>query len=207
METLHIKKLNDLAVTPSKGSLKAAGYDLSTIESHLLVPGERHLFKTGLSLAIPNGMYGRIAPRSGLALKKGIDVMAGVIDEDYRGELGIILINLSQESQQFNVGDKVAQIIFEFYNNVDVQVVESLDDTQRGTGGFGSTTPTVPFEPPKMINITNRIAAEEVIKHEPPQKTYDTHTDILEKWKSAGGQTQLPPSYEKLIREREKKLS
>lgn len=207
METLRIKKLNDLAITPSKGSEKAAGYDLSTVEEHLIVPGERHLFKTGLSIAIPQGMYGRIAPRSGLALKKGIDVMAGVIDEDYRGELGIILINLGEEPFRLNIGDKIAQIIFEFYNNVNVQVVESLDDTQRGIGGFGSTTPSISFEPPKMINITNRVAAEEVINHAPSQKTYDTHTDILEKWKSAGGRTELPPSYEKLIREREKKIS
>jgi dUTP pyrophosphatase len=74
-------------------------------------------------------MYGRIAPRSGLAYKKGIDVMAGVIDEDYRGEIGVILINLGQEDYNVIIGDKIAQIIFEFYNTVDFVESNGLDNT------------------------------------------------------------------------------
>jgi dUTP pyrophosphatase len=89
MKKVSITKLNKSAIVPTRGSMKAAGYDLYTTEFHVLKPGERKLFKTGLSMAIPSGMYGRIAPRSGLALKNGLDVLAGVIDEDYRGEIGI----------------------------------------------------------------------------------------------------------------------
>jgi dUTP pyrophosphatase len=139
MKKVSITKLESKAIIPTRGSTGAAGYDLYTTEFHILKPGERKLFKTGLSMSIPSGMYGRIAPRSGLAYKKGIDVMAGVIDEDYRGEIGVILINLGQEDVNIIVGDKIAQIIFEFYNQVDFVETNGLDNTQRGEGGFGST--------------------------------------------------------------------
>jgi dUTP pyrophosphatase len=134
---MNIKKLRPDAVIPFKGSDKSAGYDLSSLEDYTLQSGEYHLFKTGLSMAIPSGKYGRIAPRSGLALKSGIDVMAGVIDEDYRGELGVILINLGKEPKSFKKGDKIAQIIFENYNNVAFSEVDNLDSTERGGGGWG----------------------------------------------------------------------
>ena len=139
MKKVSITKLESKAIVPTRGSTGAAGYDLCTTEFGILKPGERKLFKTGLSMSIPSGMYGRIAPRSGLAYKKGIDVMAGVIDEDYRGEIGVILINLGQEDVNVVVGDKIAQIIFEFYNTVDFVETTGLDNTQRGEGGFGST--------------------------------------------------------------------
>jgi dUTP pyrophosphatase len=139
MKKISITKLENKAIIPTRGSTGAAGYDLYTTEFHILKPGERKLFKTGLSMSIPSGMYGRIAPRSGLAYKKGIDVMAGVIDEDYRGEIGVILINLGQEDVNVLIGDKIAQIIFEFYNAVDFVETTGLDNTQRGDGGFGST--------------------------------------------------------------------
>lgn len=137
--TLKVSKLNAAAVIPAKGSAKAAGYDLSSLENYTLKPGERKLFKTGLSFEIPAGMYGRIAPRSGLAFKSGIDVMAGVIDEDYRGEIGVILINLGQVDKEIAANDKIAQIIFEFYNDVEVVEANTLQSTERGAGGFGST--------------------------------------------------------------------
>ena len=84
-------------------------------------------------------MYGRVAPRSGLALKNGIDVLAGVIDEDYRGELGVILINFGQTEKPIKINDKIAQIIFEFYNKVEWEEVSELPDSQRSSGGYGST--------------------------------------------------------------------
>ena len=151
--TLPIKKLNDAAIIPPKGSSHSAGYDLYSIENYTLKPLERRLFKTGLSLAIPRGMYGRIAPRSGLAFKNGIDVMAGVIDEDYRGELGVVLINLGQEEIHLPLVKDgkdvpIAQIIFEFYNNVNFKIVDNLEETQRGEGGFGSSD--------KKFNITEK---------------------------------------------------
>lgn len=139
MKQVKITKLNKSAIVPTRGSMKAAGYDLYTTDFYVLKPGERKLFKTGLSMAIPSGMYGRIAPRSGLALKNGIDVLAGVIDEDYRGEIGVVLINLGQEDKNILSGDKIAQIIFEFYNEVDFSEESSLNETSRGSGGYGST--------------------------------------------------------------------
>lgn len=192
MTSLQVKKLNELAVLPSKGSPQSAGYDLATIEEYTLAPMERKLFKTGLSLAIPQGMYGRIAPRSGLAFKDGIDVLAGVIDEDYRGEIGVVLINLGKTEKKFNVGDKVAQIIFEIYNNVDPQFVAELNQTVRGSGGFGSTT----------IPITNRAVTET----KPVSKTYESKIDLVDQWKKHGGTAERPPTYETLIKEREKRI-
>jgi len=136
---MNIKKLSDKAIIPTKGSDGAAGYDLYSVEEYELKVGERKAFKTDISMAIPKIVYGRVAPRSGLAVKKGIDVMAGVIDSDYRGEILVALINLGQESVKINVGDKIAQIIFELYTAQDFTLVDDLDATDRGFGGFGST--------------------------------------------------------------------
>ena len=97
------------------------------------------LVKTGLSLAMPSGCYGRIAPRSGLALKKFIYVGAGVVDADYRGELGIVLFTFSDTDFQVNMGDKVAQMIFEKIKTPVIKEVEILEDTDRGNKVFGST--------------------------------------------------------------------
>lgn len=139
MKQVKINKLNSSAIVPTRGSIKAAGYDLYAIESYVLKPGERKLFKTGLSMEIPAGLYGRIAPRSGLAFKNGIDVLAGVIDEDYRGEIGVILINLGSEEKAITANDKIAQIIFENYTEVDFSEANQLEETSRGAGGYGST--------------------------------------------------------------------
>ena len=100
---MNIKKLSDKAVIPSKGSVGAAGYDLYTTESYELKPGERKAFKTDIALAIPEGFYGRVAPRSGLAVKHGLDVLAGVIDSDYRGEILVALINLGDKPVQLPI--------------------------------------------------------------------------------------------------------
>jgi dUTP pyrophosphatase len=136
---VQIKKINDKAVVPVYATSHAAGADLCSTECVILKPEHRHLFKTGLHAAIPSGVYGRIAPRSGLALKNGIGVLAGVIDEDYRGEIGVILVNHGSEDKTIYVGDKIAQIIFERYERVAFEEVEELSETVRGMGGFGST--------------------------------------------------------------------
>lgn len=135
---VKIKKLNDKAIIPQWNNM-SAGCDLSATESYILKPGERKLFKTGLSMAIPTGYYGRIAPRSGLAYKHGIDVLAGVVDEDYRGDIGVILINLGQEEKTIEIGDKIAQLIFEVCRRAEFVETDNLDSTERGDGGFGST--------------------------------------------------------------------
>jgi dUTP pyrophosphatase len=142
---VKIKKLNDKAVMPQWNN-RSAGCDLSSTEDYTLKPGERKLFKTGISVAIPSGFYGRVAPRSGLAYKNGLDVLAGVIDEDYRGDVGVILINLGQEDKGIVAGDKIAQLIFEVCARAEFVEVENLDETDRGAGGYGSTDKKVQNE-------------------------------------------------------------
>jgi len=137
---MKVNLLNPNSIIPKKGSQNAAGYDLYSIEAGVIKPQKRCLIKTGIVLEIPSGYYGRIAPRSGLAFKNGIDVMAGVIDSDYRGEIGVILYNSDFSSDfVFGVGDKIAQIIFEKHYDFDIIETKELNETQRGIGGFGST--------------------------------------------------------------------
>jgi dUTP pyrophosphatase len=106
-----------------------------------LAPGERALIPTGLSLEIPPGYEGQVRPRSGLALKRGLTVLnsPGTIDADYRGEVGVILINLGQENQRLEPGERIAQLVFAAVARAELVEVESLATTVRGTGGFGST--------------------------------------------------------------------
>lgn len=156
---MNIVKLTSSAKIPSKGSPKSAGYDLYTVEEYELKPGERKLFKTGLSIAINTGLYGRIAPRSGLALKNGIDVMAGCVDCDYRNEIGVLLINLGTEPVKIDSTKAIAQIIFENYTDVQFTTVDTLDETER-KGGYGSTDKQLGFDPnPSPItNIDSKIS-------------------------------------------------
>lgn len=134
-------KLTDFnSQIPTKGSEHSAGYDLYSCCNALIYPQERALVKTGIVLEIPEGYYGRIAPRSGLALKNGIDVMAGVIDSDYRGEIGVILYNTDKKIPfHIKIGDRIAQLIIEKYYNFDLEKSEDLNFSDRGSGGFGST--------------------------------------------------------------------
>ena len=134
-------KMNDDAIIPSKGSPGAAGFDLHARHSTVIVSGDRGLVKTGISLQIPDDCYARVAPRSGLTFNHGINVGAGVIDCDYRAEIGVILFNHSQNDFIVNQGDRVAQLIFEkIYTGIPEEVDYSeLSATQRGAGGFGST--------------------------------------------------------------------
>lgn len=119
----------------------AAGLDLQAniIDQVLLKPLERKLIKTGLYISIPNGYEGQIRARSGLALKHGISLANGIgtIDSDYRGELKVILVNLSKEDYIINKGDRIAQIVFIKYENVNLIEVKELDETLRDEGGFG----------------------------------------------------------------------
>ena len=137
--SLKVKKLSEDAKVPTKGSELAAGYDISSSEEFTLAPKSRHAFTTGLAFAIPVGHYGRVAPRSGLAVKNGIDVGAGVIDADYRGEVKVLLFNLGEEEYTVKKGDRIAQLIIERISTPEVVQVEDLDSTERGEGGFGST--------------------------------------------------------------------
>lgn len=136
---LKVKKLSEKAVLPARGSSLAAGYDLSSAAEMVVPARGKALVPTDLSIAIPEGTYARIAPRSGLALKHSIDVGAGVIDADYRGPVGVILFNHSDADFAVKPGDRIAQMIIEVIATPDVAEVEDLDATVRGEGGFGST--------------------------------------------------------------------
>ena len=137
---INVKKLSENATIPTQGTSFAAGYDLYAAEDAVIVCGTRKLIKTNISMEITPGYYGRIAPRSGLAYKNGIDVLAGVIDSDYRGDIGVILYN-TDKNIDFTVkkGDRIAQIIFEACYTATLNNVDNLDNTLRQSGGFGST--------------------------------------------------------------------
>lgn len=142
--TVRIKKVNPLAQIPKQANSDDAGYDLYAVEDAWILPGQRAKIDTGIQISIPAGYYGRVAPRSGLAVKHGIDVLAGVVDSTYRGNVAVVLINLStgNEDSAFKVsaGDRIAQLIIEKCHNVHFdEVRESFEETPRGIGGFGSS--------------------------------------------------------------------
>jgi dUTP pyrophosphatase len=132
-------KLNyEDAQAPTRGSDEAAGYDLYSYESETVAPNQIKLIDTGISIRVPEGTYGRIAPRSSVS-KKGILINAGVIDRDYRGPIKVMLHNLSNNDYVINKNDRIAQLILEQIKTPSVELVEELDDTERGERGFGST--------------------------------------------------------------------
>jgi len=137
---INVKKLSENATIPTQGTSFAAGYDLYAAEDAVVVCGTRKLIKTNISMEITPGYYGRIAPRSGLAYKNGIDVLAGVIDSDYRGDIGVVLYNTDNNIDfEIKKGDRIAQIIFEACYTATLNNVENLDNTLRQGGGYGST--------------------------------------------------------------------
>jgi dUTP pyrophosphatase len=138
---VKFNKLSDSAKVPSRANPTDAGADIYSIEQCIIQPLERKAISTGIRMEIPEGYYARIAPRSGLAVKNGIDVLAGVVDSSYRGEIKVVLYNSDKSNSFFvNPGDRIAQLIIEKHYNFDlIEVVEELSDTDRGSGGFGST--------------------------------------------------------------------
>lgn len=136
---LLVVKKSPQATLPIRSSEGAAGYDLSSAKEMVIPARGKGLVPTDLVIAVPDGTYGRIAPRSGLAWKNHIDVGAGVIDSDYRGPVGVVLFNHSEVDFKIAVGDRIAQLIFEQIKIVPVKEVESIEETSRGEGGFGST--------------------------------------------------------------------
>lgn len=139
LEALRFKQLDSRAVLPRRGSALSAGLDVCSIEDVEIAPKQRALARTGLAVAIPAGFYGRVAPRSGLAVKQGLDVLAGVIDSDYRGEVCIVLYNTGDEAIVLPAGIKICQLIIEQIITPEAAWVTDLDETARGAGGFGST--------------------------------------------------------------------
>ncbi|CAA9964457.1 dutpase [Pyrenophora teres f. maculata] len=138
-QQLQVQLLSSNAQAPKKGSAFAAGHDLFSAEELVIPARGRKLVGTDIKISVPVGTYGRIAPRSGLAYKHGIDTLAGVIDADYRGPVGVILANLSDTDFAVKIGDRIAQLIVEKIVMPDVVLVNELEASVRGAGGFGST--------------------------------------------------------------------
>ncbi len=139
---LKIKKLADNAVIPTYGSEYAAGADLYSCEGELtFAPGETKMVHTGLAMQIPVGYVGLVYARSGIASKRGLAPAnkVGVVDSDYRGEIMVALHNHSTEPQSIVAGERIAQMVIAPYLTVNYVETDTLDETDRGTGGFGST--------------------------------------------------------------------
>ncbi len=136
---LNVKKLYPDATVPARAHHDDAGLDLYSYETFELAAGERRTVKTGIALAIPSGFVGLIWDKSSVPHKWGVKTMGGVIDASYRGEIGVIMVNLSEETQKFEKGAKISQLLIQRVELPEVCEVTELDDTIRGEGGFGST--------------------------------------------------------------------
>lgn len=139
--TVKVKKLDPNAIVPEKQTPGSAGFDLYILESANLVPGERKAFPTGIAVEIPEGYEGQIRSRSGRALNEGLIVLnaPGTIDSDYRGEIQVILYNADMADIEIDDLTRVAQLVIQKIPDVEMQVVEEVNNTERGAKGFGST--------------------------------------------------------------------
>jgi dUTP pyrophosphatase len=136
---LRCKRLSNDAILPTRTHDTDAGWDLYSSGDQFIMPGRWGLVDTGISMEIPKGYAGLIWPRSGLAVKKGVDVFAGVIDSGYRGEIKVCLFNSSNLHVEIQKGDRVAQILFQEVPKITMVEVEDLNGSKRGVGGFGSS--------------------------------------------------------------------
>ena len=138
--SLGVKKLCFDAIVPTRGSDRSVGYDLYSSED-AMVPCQagRALVGTGITVVLPPGVYGRVAPRSGLAVKHCLNVGAGVIDPDYTGEIKVVLFNHGEKDFEIKKGDRIAQLVLERCETPPIEEINIVEDTERGSGGFGST--------------------------------------------------------------------
>jgi dUTP pyrophosphatase len=139
MENLKVKRLFSDAILPSRQTCESAGYDVCSYCDYTIPPGGKQLIETGIALTVPIGTYGQLAPRSGMSCK-GTHVGAGVIDRDYTGHVKVLLFNLNNNAEiQIKKGDRIAQLLLKKIALVEVQEVDDLSQSMRGSGGFGST--------------------------------------------------------------------
>lgn len=136
---LKVKLLHPAARLPTRGTPTDAGLDLYSDVDGEIKPGQRVMFSTGISMSIPDGYVAYVRPRSGLAAKHGIDVLAGVIDSSYRGQVRVLLINHGGSTFEVYEGDRIAQLVIHKIELWKPELVEELDETERGANGFGST--------------------------------------------------------------------
>jgi dUTP pyrophosphatase len=137
--SVKVKRIHPAAKLPARGTNWSAGADLRCLEAFTLGPRERKSVPTGLIVEIPPGWYGRVAPRSGLADRHGVDTLAGVVDSDFRGELMVLIVNTGDLPVSFDPGERIAQLIIERAAICDYVWADELGETERGDGGFGST--------------------------------------------------------------------
>ena len=140
-DQLAVQLLHPDARAPERTRPGDAGFDLRAVEPFTLAPGERALVPTGVAIALPPGHAGLVTPRSGLAIKHGISVVngPGLVDPNYRGELKVVLVNLGQETFEGQAGDRIAQLLIVPFAAPPIAIVDTLDDTERGADGFGSS--------------------------------------------------------------------
>ena len=138
-DTIKVVTLNEYGKIPTRANANDAGFDLYASISTVISSKQRKTINTGIAIQMPEHFAGLIWPRSGLSVKQGIDVLAGVVDSGYRGEIMVCLYNTSDENVVINTGDRIAQIIFQEVPHVIMGVHESLGSSQRGENGFGST--------------------------------------------------------------------
>ena len=137
--SVKVQLLDDKGKVPTKNNLNDAGFDLYSSIDTVIPPKQRKTVRTSISIEMPEHFAGLIWPRSGLSVKQGIDVLAGVVDSGYRGEIMVCLYNTSDENVSISIGDRIAQIIFQEVPRVIMEVHESLGSSQRGDNGFGSS--------------------------------------------------------------------
>jgi dUTP pyrophosphatase len=135
---IKFKRLSQDAQIPTRATAGSAGFDIYSNDFYLIKPNVRCLLDTGIAMQLPEGWWGELKPRSGLASKHGLDVLAGVVDSDYIGEIKVSLINLGDQEVEIKKGDRIAKLIIQRYESEWVEVTE-LEHTARGRGGFGST--------------------------------------------------------------------
>ena len=167
--SLYIKKLKITATIPKRSTEGAAGYDVSAAEEVVVPAKGKILVKTSISMAIPDGCYGRIAHRAGLAVETHIDIGAGVVDKDHRGEFGVVMFNYYDEDLPIEMDDRIDQLVFEQINTPDVQEVEKLDETVRGEQEFGSTGMNDSVQ--NEIKDPSRVSVLQRVQGKPRMKT------------------------------------
>mgnify|MGYP001576273963 CR=1 FL=1 len=136
---IKFQKISDDAIIPHYAYQGDAGIDIFSAEEIIIKAGERKNIRTGVKMELPEGFVGLVWDKSGLALKNGIKTMAGVIDACYRGEIGIVLINLSDQDYKIEKGQKIAQMLIQKVERAEIEEAQELSETKRSSGGFGST--------------------------------------------------------------------
>ena len=136
---IRFQKILAEAIIPHYAHQGDAGMDIFSVEEDIIKAGERKNIRTGIKMELPEGFVGLVWDKSGLALKNGIKTMAGVIDAGYRGEIGIVLVNLSHQDYKIEKGQKIAQMLIQKVERAEIEDTQELSETKRGDGGFGST--------------------------------------------------------------------